>query len=86
MTKTFFSAVALPVPEFRERVYVGHGNHEVYDYYTAEQMRDREAAVIAACATRCEDQAKRWTDSRAVYVAHECAAALRDSQPSEQTR
>ena len=67
----------LPEPAHRERVYGGHGNEDVVEWYTAAQMREREAAVIAACAARCEAQAARWTDDRAKYVAHECAAALR---------
>ena len=67
----------LPEPAHRERVYAGHGNEEVYEWYTAQQMREREALVIAACARRCEDMAARWSDARAVYVAHECARALR---------
>ena len=67
----------LPEPAWRERVYSGHGNEDVHEWYTAQQMREREAAVIAACAKRCEEMATRWSDDRAVYVAHECARALR---------
>ena len=67
----------LPEPAHRERVYAGHGNEDVHEWYTAQQMREREAAVIAACAKRCEDMAARWSDARAVYVAHECARAVR---------
>lgn len=33
--------------------------------------RESDAAAI------CEQQAERWTDERARYVAHECAAAIR---------
>ena len=38
----------LPEPAHRERVYAGHGNEEVYVWYTAHQMREREAAAIEA--------------------------------------
>ena len=67
----------LPEPAHRERVYAGHGNEKVYVLYTAQQMREREAAAIEACAKRCEKMAARWRDDRAVYVAYECAKALR---------
>jgi hypothetical protein len=39
-----------------------------------------EAAILAErerSAGMCERQAERWTDDRARYVAHECAAAIR---------
>jgi hypothetical protein len=68
-----------PLPEaaHREYVYVGHGNVDLCEWYTAAQMREREAAVIAACAARCELMAARWGDDRAIYAAHECARAIR---------
>lgn len=53
--------------------------------YSADQMRAYGAecarqAVLAErnrSADKCAEQAKRWRDDRAVYVAFECAAAIR---------
>lgn len=67
----------LPEPAFRERNYAGHGNEDVSEWYSAEQLRERDAAIVEACAKACEQQAARWGDDRAKYVALECAAALR---------
>lgn len=49
---------------------------------TMEQIESFAALVAAAereaCAKLCIEQSARWhTDQRDVYVAHECAAAIR---------
>lgn len=43
-------------------------------WFSREGLRIEERE---RCAKACETQATRWTDERAKYVAHECAAALR---------
>jgi hypothetical protein len=51
--------VVWPEPAYRERVYAGHGNEEVCDYYTADQVR----AILAAQA-KAEPVA--WTSREAI--------------------
>lgn len=50
------------------------------DFAEWASRRDQMVSVESIkerCARVCEQQATRWTDDRARYVAHECASAIR---------
>jgi hypothetical protein len=46
----------------------------------AERIRQDERERAARI---CENQSMRWKGDRAIYIAHECAAAIRSSGTSE---
>ena len=45
------------------------------------ELRAELAAERQACAAICRTQAARWSDDRARYAAHECAAAIESAAP-----
>jgi hypothetical protein len=66
-----------PLPEPRSG-WVADDHHMTW--YTADQLRARDLEVarmvLEGAANLCKQNAERWVDYRACYVANECAKAI----------
>jgi hypothetical protein len=55
-------------------------NIEYVHYYNSDTLRARDLevarAVLEGAANLCKQNAERWVDYRACYVANECAKAI----------
>jgi hypothetical protein len=79
------------VIELMREVGAGHEHPMPNDYAGVVDVFVKFSDLVAAaereaCTQACADQAKRWKDNKGLYVAYECAAAIRARNTNKETK